>query len=241
MAFSKNVLKMSALVGTAALVLAVGCSDSDPIEDGTGGSTTTANGGNGTGGNGTGGMGTGGDATGGNGTGGSPAAATCASYCADVTTNCTDTLAQWDTVTPTPQETCEDWCTIWDQGSPGDMSGDTLECRAYHTGAAAGDATTHCAHAGPLGNGACGTSQCEVFCDALMLLCTGNDQQYGGDTTACLNDCTALPDATTPFVADNSNNSPATLACRAYHLSAAVDAPMDHCGHAAGMGLCNGT
>jgi hypothetical protein len=37
------------------------------------------------------------------------------------------------------------------------MGGNTLECRIYHAGVAAGDAAFHCPHAGPTGAEVCGT------------------------------------------------------------------------------------
>jgi hypothetical protein len=242
MAFGKNTtLTLVALVSAAALVTAACTTETDP-DDGTGGSGTSS-GGNGTGGNGTGATSSGGNGTGGMGTGGmgtgGMAETDCETYCTNNLANCSDTNKQWDTADQ--QATCEAWCTIWDQGTPGDMQGDTLECRAYHTGAAASDAATHCPHAGPLGGGVCGASNCEVFCAAMQLFCTGQDAEYA-DEAACRADCNTLADATDPYTADSSLNATDNpnqgLACRAYHLSAAIDDPGTHCQHAAGVSLC---
>jgi hypothetical protein len=77
------------------------------------------------------------------------AMATCASFCADYIATCT-TAPDWATAGE-----CETECAGWAQGMPGDMGGNTLECRAYHVGAAANDPTTHCPHAGSNGGGVC--------------------------------------------------------------------------------------
>lgn len=113
------------------------------------GDDTTGTGGSAAGGN----AGTGGAAsTGGNaGTGGAAAGATCADFCAEFFVTCADFLD------PTWADTaaCEADCATWTPGTPGEMSGDTLECRVYHVGAAANDAATHCPHASSNGGGVC--------------------------------------------------------------------------------------
>lgn len=79
------------------------------------------------------------------GTTGGTDAANCTDFCADYATTCTDTA--WDT--------CADDCAAFTQGDVGATAGDTLECRAYHLGAAATDAATHCPHASADGGGVC--------------------------------------------------------------------------------------
>ncbi len=245
MAFGKTLTLMT-LVSTAALATASGCSTTNETTSGDGGNTTTAAGGNGTGGNATGGNGNGGNATGGNGNGGEGGtlgAATCATYCAANVAACSGGDKQWDTANPTPEETCVAWCSLFDQGTIGDMTGDTLECRVYHTNAAIADSATHCSHAGPFGNGACGNSQCETFCEAMQLTCTGQDAQFAS-VAECLTDCGGLLDKDTPYIADSGsgNTEAEAFACRAYHLSAALDSPVPHCAHAAGDGsICFAT
>jgi hypothetical protein len=43
----------------------------------------------------------------------------------------------------------------WSIGTAGATSGNSIACRTYHAGAAAGDPATHCPHAGPTGGGVC--------------------------------------------------------------------------------------
>lgn len=232
MAFGKTTFTLLALVSATALVTSVGCSDDTTSTTlGTGGSGTGAQGGMGTGATGGGGNGTGAQ---GGGTGGG-ATTDCATLCADNVANCDSTNTQW----VPGASSCEAFCTLWDQGTPGEMAGDTIECRAYHTGAAASDAATHCPHGGPYGGGVCGASQCENFCAAMQLLCTGTNEQYASEAE-CLTACGGLADNAMPFKADpDVLPTGATFACRGYHLTAAALDPVTHCGHAAGVGACD--
>ena len=51
---------------------------------------------------------------------------------------------------------CATACAAYaDTGSVGDTGGDTVQCRLYHLGVAAGDAVTHCPHAAPDGGNVC--------------------------------------------------------------------------------------
>jgi hypothetical protein len=79
----------------------------------------------------------------------------CAGYCAQITANCTGANAQYDDTAE-----CMTYCTAtaWPAGTAGAMSGNTLACRIYHGGAAAGDPVTHCPHSGPSGGSVCGAS-----------------------------------------------------------------------------------
>ena len=123
---TNKLLILGGLVG--GLALAVGCGDS--------GSSTSGSGGDGTGATGSGGSTTTTTttSTGGGGTGGSTTtggAATCASYCTSIMANCSGADQQYLT-----QATCEAECASFAQGAAGAMSGNNLECRAYHAGVA---------------------------------------------------------------------------------------------------------
>jgi hypothetical protein len=51
---------------------------------------------------------------------------------------------------------CETTAATWDFGTPGEMSGNTFSCRAYHLGAAIlAGAGTHCPHTAADGGGQC--------------------------------------------------------------------------------------
>lgn len=75
----------------------------------------------------------------------------CTSYCADELTVCTGDNAQYADEASC-LSACESFATT---GTDGDTSGDTLQCRVYHLGAAESDPATHCAHSGESGGGVC--------------------------------------------------------------------------------------
>lgn len=160
------------------------------------------------------------------GTDAGPAATpSCTAYCAAITANCTGANAQY-----TDLASCLANCDAFPVGTAADMSGNTLGCRTYHAGAAAGaGATTHCSHAGPSGDGVCGTN-CEGYCNLALANCTGADELYA-DAAACATACGAITDDVTYTTAATAGDS---LACRIYHLSAAAtDATSAtlHCPH----------
>jgi hypothetical protein len=211
---------------------AVGCGD----DDGGDTTSTTAPGpgpgpGPGSGGSGGGGSGPGpgpGPGPGSGGTGGMAQPATCMAYCADIKATCTAGNVQFAGAAD-----CEKTCAKYPPGMVGDKTGDTLECRAYHVGAAEGGmADLHCPHAGPLGGkgaAGCGDTQCKVFCGLVAALCP---EQYpnGADCDA---DCATYKDKEKPFVSDPADGTD-SLKCRGYHLTAAAGAPDPHCKHVGG-------
>lgn len=80
----------------------------------------------------------------------------CAGYCTQITTNCTGDNAQYASMTDC-METCA--ALAWPEGTAGDTSGNTIQCRIYHGGApAASNPGEHCPHAGASGAGVCGAS-----------------------------------------------------------------------------------
>jgi len=127
------------------------------------------------------------------------------------------------------------------QGTAGDTSMNTLECRFYHATAAA-TPDPHCYHAGPLGSGpeggamgGCGMMRCSSFCQAAFEVCDGNNQQWA-DMAECMTECGTITDDINYSTAETSGDS---LACRMYHMTAAADAKANgdmagtalHCGH----------
>jgi hypothetical protein len=119
----------------------------------------------------------------------------------------------------------------------------TLNCRLWHANFAIveQDPHTHCPHAGPLGGNVCGDA-CQEFCALDTALCAGDFAAYAS-MTDCLNAC--RPDAGYAGYAYNPADPEATsvnntmsgnsLACRMYHLEAALDPAGEgksyHCPH----------
>jgi len=113
---------------------------------------------------------------------------------------------------------------------PASSTGDTINCRSYHSTAALTDPTTHCGHASFLGGDVCG-SYCQVYCNlASNPSCTSNIN-FG--TQTCATFCTKyVSTGTTQSTADN------TIQCRIYHLGVAMTVPVPHCNHGQDMGPC---
>lgn len=200
--------------------------------DGGDGDTATGGGGSGgsSGGSGGTGGGTGGGGTGGGsgGTGGGMSSLSCADYCGTIQTNCKDANQQY-----TDEASCMAVCATFPIGTEADKDGNTLGCRTYHAGAAASGAGTHCPHAGPLGGGACGTDECDNFCEIAVAVCGDQMPPPYADKGACMTACMGFVDTmTTPY--NTAATAGDTLACRMYHLTVASvdDASKDaHCPH----------
>ncbi|WAS90107.1 hypothetical protein [Nannocystis punicea] len=145
----------------------------------------------------------------------------CQMYCAAMMASCTGTNAQYPS-----NESCLGACGGLPPGSPGETSGNSLACRAYHAGMASIDPGVHCVHAGPSGAGACGQN-CEGFCAIATSICP-TEHPSPGD---CMATCANFMD-TEPYNAEDAAGN--TLACRLYHLTIAATGPAEaqvHCGH----------
>ncbi len=149
--------------------------------------------------------------------------ATCEGYCTTLLANCTGNNSQF-----TGMDQCVASCAAYPTGTIADTSGNTLGCRAYHAGAAAGSATaatTHCAHAGPGGDGTCGTV-CDGFCQIAQKYCTGANQVY-----TSLPDCKATCALAKVDLRFSVTPEPtgAQQACLLYHAQEGSVVPADHC------------
>ncbi|PCC74601.1 hypothetical protein SAMN02745121_06967 [Nannocystis exedens] len=145
----------------------------------------------------------------------------CQMYCAAMMGSCTGTNAQYPS-----NESCLGACGGLPPGSPGETSGNSLSCRAYHAGMASIDPGVHCIHAGPSGAGACGQS-CEGFCAIATSICP-TEHPSPAD---CMATCANFMD-TEPYNTEDAAGN--TLACRLYHLTIAATGPAEaqvHCGH----------
>jgi hypothetical protein len=146
-----------------------------------------------------------------------PLALDCASYCTAILATCTDTLAQYGTL-----DECMGSCNTFTVGTLGEMTGNTLGCRVYHTEAAQAAPDVHCGHAGPSGDSECGASICEGFCSIAATICP-TEWPAAQCSTRCGN-LTSTP----PY---NIASSGDTVECRLYHATAAAADPGTHCPH----------
>jgi hypothetical protein len=154
----------------------------------------------------------------------------CAAYCTTIMKNCTGgdgtngkpTLQQY-----TSNENCLAACTAFPVGTQADQSKNTLGCRSNHATLAGADATAaalHCPHAGPSGDGTCGTA-CDGYCQLVAKFCTGASKIYADDA-ACHARCAATADDERFNIGIQDGNH---VACLLYHAQEAPLAPADHC------------
>jgi hypothetical protein len=156
----------------------------------------------------------------------------CQQYCDVVAANCVGTDAQF--ASPLA---CLSVCALLPPGTPGDTSGNTVECRLSRAQLAAttGEPSNYCFSAGPGGAGSCG-SNCDGFCAVMTQKCT-----QLGDDAACLQACAEVPDLSLGTPKQNYNIAMMdgdSLQCRLFHVSAASVDPVTHCIHAAGQAVC---
>ena len=78
------------------------------------------------------------------------ASAACVSFCDLQAATCTGANEQY-----ADEAACLSACAGYAVGANTDTTGDTLGCRNYHLGAAAGDPGQHCPHTGADGGGVC--------------------------------------------------------------------------------------
>ncbi|MBI1944538.1 MAG: hypothetical protein HYS27_02520 [Deltaproteobacteria bacterium] len=165
-------------------------------------------------------------------TGGNACGSWCDVYC--------DVMDQVCPTEYTGAADCDTACQGFGQdGAINDATGDTVQCRLYHAGAAAAD-NTHCAHAGEDSSadtcGADTTPTCASYCATITDNCTGGSAQYT-DEAECLDFCNDdfLHWSELGTTEDADGHS---LGCREYHAGAADNDA--HCEHAGptGAGVC---
>jgi len=161
-----------------------------------------------------------------------------ANYCAYIMGNCTGANLQYADLA-----TCNALAPVLftTTGTAGEVSGDTFECRVYHLSVAANTSlptnpATHCGHAGPTGNGACGDI-CDVFCKQQTTVCPPMNWTAANCVAQCKNASATNPSVLAfPRIAGNNAHITSTsghsLQCRFYHMYAGVPAATAvHCPH----------
>jgi hypothetical protein len=162
---------------------------------------------------------TGAGGSGSTGGGGSPDVPSCTELCDNVMENCTGDNQVYATA-----EVCKAVCAKLPPGSKSDIEGNTVGCRIYHAGdPAKSDPATHCPHAGPGGDGYCGTN-CESYCAITLETCPSEYE----NTSECMTACEAFPQHP-PFSVNQTTGD--TIECRLYHVSVATTDESTHCPH----------
>lgn len=127
-------------------------------------------------------------------------------------------------------------CAVLDKGTNADQMEDTVGCRKYHSYNSIAAPAQHCPHAGPAGDGHCGMSNCEGYCQLVSKTCKAEFDATFGDSTKCLAECGKLPGAG----ADTWNKTAKTgdtVRCRAINAARASEIPAA-CAAALGGGEC---
>ena len=162
----------------------------------------------------------------------------CERYCDAILTGCTDEHAQY-----IDRDACLAACADYPEGTPGDKSGNSINCRLTYASKASSEPYTYCTWAGPGGDGKCG-SNCEGFCTLMLHTCTAESTEpgdYFASAADCQTRCQQLPDVGNYNVSDTSMQMGADhVECRLYHVSAAIaeEDAITHCHHAMGLKLC---
>jgi hypothetical protein len=163
--------------------------------------------------------------------GGGACGTDCEAWCGLLEKACPDDYA-------TLGEQCEQRCKALSDDGGFDVTtyytGDTLQCRLIHVGAALSDPTTHCAHAAFLATSLCvpGPKEpptCEKLCQTAQAICTGDLAVYES-AAQCLAACKVFP------LGQSSDTTENTVGCRIYHALTASGAPSTHCMHAGPTG-----
>jgi len=165
----------------------------------------------------------------------------CQKYCGLVMGACENEYAVYES----PQQ-CMSVCRLLDQGLKGDQSNDSIRCRRYHSYAALGDRVEHCTHAGPTGDGHCGSGNCPDYCQIAKQACPRTfAEQFGADSdlSGCEQSCAGLDGAPANAFRDRAQRYTVhpppvgnTLLCRTYHAIAALASQDDLTECAAALG-----
>ena len=162
-------------------------------------------------------------------------ASLCERYCDQVATACTGENEQYASL-----DACLAVCSRIDPGSPGDITGNTIECRLARAQLAqrTGEPGDYCYSAGPGGAGVCGTD-CEGFCAVMAQTCP-----QMGSFGECVPQCNMVPNLSGPpdnITYNTTVQEGNSVQCRLFHVTAATLDPIAHCIHAAGLAPCAST
>lgn len=176
-----------------------------------------------------------GNVAGGGGLGGAPPvveAPLCDRYCETIAAACTDENEQYASLAA-----CQAVCARLEPGTPGNFTGNTVECRLARAelAGATGEPQNYCFSAGPGGAGMCG-NDCEGFCAVMVETC-----DLMGTFDECLPECLNVPNLSGPpdnLTYATSVQDGNSVQCRLFHVTAATLDPQFHCPHAAGLAVC---
>jgi hypothetical protein len=155
----------------------------------------------------------------------------CQEFCTLAGVACTGGNAAYES-----ESQCLAVCAVLDKGKNSDQVENSVGCRKYHSYNAIAAPAQHCSHAGPTGDGHCGTDNCESYCRLVEQACNAEFKTAFGDAYKCATECVKLPGAK----ADTWSQSAKTgnsVRCRAINAARAIQTP-SACVAALGGGEC---
>mgnify|MGYP006174003235 CR=1 FL=1 len=150
----------------------------------------------------------------------------CDVYCDLVMVACTEEFQVYE-----DRAQCMSVCAVLPPGGAGDETGNTVACRRYHSYNSMAAPSAHCAHAGPDGDGHCGTENCTAYCLIAEAACPGQFSEEfpatgdAGSQGSCMEECMELEGAAVD-TSTYSLNPPASgnnVGCRTLHAMRALD------------------
>lgn len=181
---------------------------------------------------------------------------TCERYCDIVDVACDGANSIYEN-----RDQCEATCAQLEVGDPLDDSGDTIGCRTWHAVSSLSDPANHCSHAGPTGDGHCGTDKaadpdkgtpaefaaCRPYCRLLEAACPtefADEYESGAD---CVEQCDATDDSfgaalDQDYTVASAKDAGNTLGCRTFYAVRALGEPdnaSEQCPSAFGAAPCN--
>lgn len=175
----------------------------------------------------------------------SDAQPSCEVYCDTVMANCAEQHAAYES-----EGDCRAACEAFPLGSLDDRAENTIGCRSYHARASSQDPETHCDHAGPTGDGHCGTAEgdentgnCESYCRLLSEGCSSEFDAEFSDQGACVDACgTTFEEdgaANDTYYTVRSARDENSLQCRVYYAVKAAAGDAQACDKAVFAGDCD--
>lgn len=158
----------------------------------------------------------------------------CDRYCEAIAASCTEENEQYAS-----PAACQAVCSRLAPGTPGDFTGNTVECRLARAelGGATGEPQNYCPSAGPGGADVCG-NDCEGFCTVMVATCDDLMGSFDECVAECLDEIPNLAGPPDNLAYDTSLQEGNSVQCRLFHVTAATLDPRTHCAHAAGLAIC---
>ncbi|WP_234023188.1 hypothetical protein [Sorangium cellulosum] len=162
----------------------------------------------------------------------------CEDYCQVVMAACQGDHAVYEST-----EQCISVCGALPPGSTDQRTENTVGCRKSHAYSALLDPVTHCTHAGPGGDGHCGsdadgTGDCGSYCTLLEAACGASFEADYDNWEDCQLSCGDLEGAAPDTGYAVASAEATALDCRLLHVSRAFD-DSSECGSASGTDACD--